>query len=70
MDLTILDIVYKLGRSNSVVPFSSVPPQLYNDFVHFMTGRAFTKRNGEFVAYPSDFKDWLRKLSTIGISHE
>jgi hypothetical protein len=70
MDLTILDIVYKLGRSNSLVPFSSVPPQLYNDFMKFMTGRTFTKRDGQFVAYSSDFKDWLRKLSTVGISYE
>ena len=67
MDPGIFDIVYALGRSHSVVPFSGIPEPLKDDFIHFMTGRAIVFRNGEYFAYPSDFREWLQKLSRVGV---
>ena len=67
MELAIFDIVYALGRTTSGVAMSSIPEPLRDDFRHFMVGRAFVKRNGEMMAYPSDFRAWLRKLSSVGV---
>lgn len=70
MKLVIFDTVYALGRSRSVVPFSSIPELLQRDFTHFMIGRACVMRNGEMAAYPGDFKEWLNKLSRVGVEFE
>jgi|GEM_PF-2771211 len=67
MDLAIFDIVFALGRTHAAVPFSAIPEPLKEDFQHFMTGRAIARKNGEFVAYPADFKAWLNKLRNIGV---
>jgi hypothetical protein len=67
MDLAIFDKVFALGRSHTVVPFSAVPEPLQEDFRHFMIGRTITRRNGEFIAYPADFKAWLEKLRNVGV---
>lgn len=70
MNTYILDIVYKLAKENHPVAFSSIPQPLADDFSRFMVGRAFIKRNGEFQAYPSDFKDWVHKITTMGLDYE
>lgn len=67
MKLAIFDTVYALGKTRSAVPFSAIPQPLMEDFTHFMTGRAFMKKNGEFLAYPVDFREWLQKLSRVGV---
>ena len=70
MNTHALDIVYRLARQNQPVAFSSIPGPLADDFLRFMTGRAFVKRSGEFQVYPSDFRDWIYKITTRGIDHE
>ncbi len=67
MELAIFDTVYALGRDSSGVSISSIPEPLRDDFRHFMVGRTFVKRNGEMVAFSSDFRAWLRKLSNVGV---
>jgi hypothetical protein len=32
-----------------------------------MIGRTIAHKNGEFIAYPADFRAWLEKLRNFGV---
>jgi len=70
MNTLILDNVYKLAQAREPIPFSSIPKPLFQDFLSFMTGRAFIKRGNDYSVLPADFREWLNKLTERGLDSE
>lgn len=59
-----------LEHREEPVKLNEIPGDLHEDILHFMYGRTVSKIDGEFAFSPSDYNEWVDKLTVKGADYD